>query len=476
MVYYREIYAYPREGYRKNCKELKDINWNELTQVVRIIQKAFQNLVPPDYKEIIEEEAPIITEEAFNPRGWVGTYPIGDCRLQVIPKPDLLSKEQFRQIMEELIGWLELIGPFFESFMNVVCPFEPIFRLLLCIPYSRRLTEYTELALSHFIPRSIVFSEYIGPELRGKPLWSKMPFIRAEEENLLVSSRIKFSFRTLLNFLLVRFHSDLLRETKDILNKLKSLTEEGIPGFLQSWKTYMRYHEGFISSHLWSDLLEESLEINFNSLEVLEKTRRSAKGLWQEIVDLWEAYQSQKSFFFDLKERFDNALKPLSKIYELWCFKKLCDIFEIDRREITEFPCSIHLRHLGEKIIFHYNRRLKKYSGIMSKIPGASPGRPDFILESEGKIVCIMDAKCKSEITIDDAQRFLSYLFDYIYPHNQKIMGLIFYIPTEITEIKQITVKETEIYLVPLTPNTCEGSMKKVASIILSKLKKNIIK
>jgi len=475
MVHYREIYAYPKEGYRKDCKELRDINWNELTLLVRIIQKAYKNLVPPNYKEIIEEEPPIITEETFNPRGWVGTYPVGDYRLQVIPKPDLLTKEQFKQIMKELAGWLELIGSFFESFMSLVCPFEPIFRLLLCMPYSRRLTEYTELAISHFIPRSITFSEYVGPELRGKPLWSKMPFIKAKDTKLLASSRIKFSFRTLPNLLLVRFHLDLLRDMKDLLGKLEGLIEEGIPSFLQYWKAYVRYHEGFISSRLWSDLLKESLEINFNSLEVLEKTRRLARGLWQEIIDLWEAYQSQRAFFFDLKERFDNSLKPLSKIYELWCFKKLCDLFKINREEITKFPCSISARYLEKNIILHYNKRLGKFSEIMKKIPGASPGRPDFAIENKGKIVCIMDAKCKSEIKTDDAQRFLSYLFDYMYPHSQKITGLIFYIPTETTKRKlidkPISVKETKIYLIPLTPDTYNDLKDDIISIIQSSLR-----
>ncbi len=467
MVYYKEIYAWKR--YHKDCEKLKNINWKKLTQLVEIIQN-FQKLIP-DYNEIIEEQAPTIIKDTFEPRGWVGTYPIEDCRLQVIPEPDLLSKEQFRQITEELVGWLESIGSFFESFMNMVCPFEPIFKLLLCIPYSRRLTEYTELILSHFIPRSITFSEYVGPELRGKPLWSKMFFIKAREANLLVSSRVKFSFKSLLNLLLVRFHSDLLRDTKSLLDKITSLAEGGIPVFLQSWKAYMKYHEEFINSRLWNELLEDSLEINFNSLEVLEKIRRSAKNPWQEIIDLWEAYQSQKTFFFDLKERFDIALKPLSKIYELWCFKKLCDTFKIDRREITKFPCSIHSRYLGENIILHYNKKLEKFSGIMKKIPGASPGRPDFAIENKGKIVCIMDAKCKKEIKKDDAQRFLSYLFDYIYPHSQKITGFIFYIPAETTKIEPINVKETEIYLVPLTPDTYMDLMDEIASIVQSKLR-----
>jgi len=461
---YREIYTWTE--YHKNDDELKDIDWDELVKLVNLIRK-FQELIPPDYRERIEEKPPTIIGDTFNPQGWVGTYIIGEYRLRVIPKPELMSIDQFEEIMNELVGWLEFIGPFLEDFLKF-CSYEPIFKFLLCESYSRRLTEYTEIILSHFIPRDILSHEHVGSELRGRPLWKKTLSLKARGTHLLACNKVEFSFRTLPNLLLTRFHTDLLRDMKNLMNTL--IFEEGFPEILQDWKIYTFYHEDFINSHLWSDLLEESWKINFESSEVLEKTRHAARGVWNEIIDLWEAYKAKKAFFFGFEDRFDNAIKPLSKVYELWCFKKLCDIFGIDRKNITEFPCKIRFEYAGKHLRFYYNtnKGLKKYSGIMREIP-VSLGVPDFVIENEEKIACIMDAKCKDELTTDDMQRFLAYIFDYMYPHNERLTGIVFYVSKE-SKIKKIKAKDAEIYLVPMTLSSYPHIKDEVESIIRSTL------
>ncbi|MHA1665592.1 MAG: hypothetical protein ACTSVW_07155, partial [Candidatus Njordarchaeales archaeon] len=187
------------------------------------------------------------------------------------------------------------------------------------------------------------------------------------------------------------------------------------------------------------------------------------------------AYKSRKAFFSRYGERFDNALKPLSKIYEIWCLKKLCDMFNIDRKEITSFPCKIRFKYAGKTLKLYYNTKegLTRYSGIMSKMPGASPGIPDFVIEDQDKIVCIMDAKCKSELSTHDAQRFLSYLYDYMYPHDTRILGLIFYIPKNTTKRDPTPIEvrgKPEIYLVPMSPSTYAAVKDVVESIIQSAL------
>ncbi|MEM1792231.1 MAG: hypothetical protein QXD33_04845 [Nitrososphaerota archaeon] len=450
MVEYRELYTW--NDYHRNCEELKGMNWNELSRCVRFIHE-FEKIIPIEYREKIEEELPTVTDNTFNPGGWVGTYPVGDICLRVVPKPELLSKEQFKEIMNELIGWLEYVGPFLENFLKF-CSYEPIFNLLLCEAYSRYLVEYTEIALSHFIPREMSFREYISYELRGKPLWNKIVFLRARDPNILTYNKIEFILETLLNLLLVRFHADLLKEMKRLVETL-AYREESVPEALQGWRNYMLYHEDFISSPLWSALLGKSMEIDFESFEILERTRRMAKDMWSEVVDLWESYRAKKALFSGFGNRFDNAIKPLSKVYELWCFKKLCDLFGIDRRSIREFPFKGEFKFADKMLRLYYNTKegLSKYSGIMRKIPGVSPGIPDFVLEDteEKKIVCIMDAKCKSELKTEDINRFLAYMLDYIYPCNDKMTGLIFYISRE-EKIMSVEVKNVRIYLIPLIP------------------------
>jgi len=460
------IELYTWREYSKD--ELVEIDWEELSKQVKLFND-LRNLIPAEYREKIEERSPTISEESFNPQGWVGSYFVGEKQLRVVPDPDLIPKDQFEEMMNELTGWLEYLGPFVEDFLKF-CTFEPIFKFLLYESYSRRLIEYTEIVLSHFIPRSVLAREQIGPELRGKPLWKKILSLQTKATCLLAYYKVEFSLRTLTNLLLVRFHTELLREMKELITSLAHMID--MHEIMRDWKVYAKYHEAFINSHPWEELVDESLETIFESLEIIEKARHATKGVWSEILDLWEAYKSRKAFFSRYGERFDNALKPLSKIYEIWCLKKLCDIFNIDRKEVKSFPCKIRFEYAGKALKLYYNTKegLTRYSEIMSKIPGVSPGIPDFVIEDQNKIVCIMDAKCKSELSTDDAQRFLSYLYDYMYPHNTKILGMIFYIPKDTAKIDliPIKVKGTEIYLVPMSPSTYAAIKNTIESIIQS--------
>lgn len=464
------IELYTWSEYNRNDKRLAGIDWEELKRLVKVINK-LQAIIPAEYRKTIEEKLPTISEDYFNPQGWIGTYPVGKNLLRVLPNPELIPKDQFEEMMHELAGWLEYLGPFLEDFLRF-CSLEPIFKLLLCESYSRRLTEYTEIILSHFIPRDVLIKEHISPELRGPLLWEKTLFLKVKASHLLAYSKVEFSFRTLQNLMLVRFHAELLKEMKELMSRLSS--EIGLPEILKNWRVYTQYHEVFLNSPLWRELLEESIETVFESTEILEKIRRTAKGVWSEIIDLWEAYNSHRAFLSGYKDRFDNAPKPLSKVYELWCLKKLCDIFGIDRKEITSFPCKVKFEYANKTLKLYYTteKGLKKYSGIMHEIPGVSLGIPDFVIENEQeeKIVCILDAKCKSKLSTEDAQRFLSYIFDYMYPHNERLTGVIFYIPKNYEKIKTIEVRKTEINLVPMTPSTYMHVKDEIKSIIKSNL------
>jgi len=234
--------------------------------------------------------------------------------------------------------WTKL--PFLEDLFKFYLN-ETALKRLFYVTYSRRLIEYTEILLSHFVPRDVLTREFVGQEFRGTPAWKKIITLRGKGSQLLASRKVGFSLRTLQNMLLTRFHAELLRDMRAFLS---GLGEENLPEFLKIWNIYRLYHEEFINSGIWAGLLESSLQEDFKSLEILERVRRKAKGEVTEIVDLWEAYITNKSFFADFRRRFDTALKPLSKIYELWCFKKLCDILEIDKRSIRKFPCRISFK------------------------------------------------------------------------------------------------------------------------------------
>mgnify|MGYP007084715461 CR=1 FL=1 len=122
----------------------------------------------------------------------------------------------------------------------------------------------------------------------------------------------------------------------------------------------------------------------------------------------------------------------------------------------------------GKERRLYYNTIAGLDSGIMSQIP-VSPGRPDFVLESERKVVCIIDAKCKIELDIEDAQRILSYILDYLYPNQKRLVALIFYISKE-EKIKRIMVKDCEIYLIPMIPSSYSQVEEEIRRILESTL------
>ncbi|ADB58824.1 hypothetical protein [Archaeoglobus profundus] len=445
--------------------DLKGIDWNLLKTYINDLRKFSRNLLADD---LIEEDLPRIDDEKFNPGGWVGVYDLGRDIIKVVPDPERLSEDEFDEIRRELIGWLEAIGPasreLFGKYMDT-----SIFERRLYATFSRHLIGYTEIALSHFIPRNVLFEDYTGRELRGKPVWDKIVPLRAKGSQLLVSRKISFDLRSLSNLLLTRFHAELLRK----INRLfEAFGLEKTPKFLEELERYRRYHEKFISESVFSELLEEALEIDFEYPEILEKVRKSTKGVSLEVIDLWEAYIGKKAFLTDFERVFDIALKPLSKIYELWCYKKLCEILKISEDYIRENPNSVPFELNGKVGTLHYNppRGLSKYSEIMKKQIGVSPGRPDFAIEFDGKITCVMDAKCKTKLDTSDVQRLLSYLLDYVYPRLDRLVAVIFYLSKEQKDpIRSAHVRNCEIYLVSLTPKTYSDDLvEKIEHIVES--------
>ena len=453
-----ELQAWKR--YSKN-KELQNINWEKLRQQVNQLG-AYQRKFPRS--DLIEENPPTIEGSEFMPGGWIGTYKIEEKLIRVVPNPEKIPTEELDQIRRELLGWLEYIGPFLEDLFKFYFN-ETVFKRQLYATFSRRLIEYTEILVSHFLPRDSLTKEYVGQELRGPPSWKKTLTLRSKGSSLIASRRVVFTLRTISNLLVTRFHAELLRDMNQFL---ASLELEDSSDFGKAWKIYRMRHEEFTNTGIWADFLEESLDQAFESLDVLAELRMKAKPGMLEIVDLWEAYITNRLFLSDFGNRFDSALKPLSKIYELWCFKKLCDILEIDRRSIRSLPCRTTFKFLGRKARLWYNttKGLGKYSGLMKQLSN-SIGRPDFAFEIGRNITCIIDAKCKFSLDKSDAQRFLSYLFDYQYPKREQFVGIIFYISKRET-IRRIKLKNCEISMVSMTPSTYPDVKDEIRDIIES--------
>lgn len=82
-----------------------------------------------------------------------------------------------------------------------------------------------------------------------------------------------------------------------------------------------------------------------------------------------------------------------------------------------------------------------------------------------------MDAKCKTgkNLSIDDLQRFLSYMLDYVYPNKEQMTGIIFYLDKE-KMVKKIRSKNCKLYLISMAPSSYDKVKEKVKQIIYSSL------
>ncbi|MEM2023400.1 MAG: hypothetical protein QXU87_10180 [Candidatus Caldarchaeum sp.] len=445
-----EIYTW--YSYRRDEQPLVSINWNSLISAVKSVNLLIDSL-PQEHRQRIEEPKPFLDQDSFNPQGWVGTYNLGGSLLRVIPNPELLSREDFYSMVRELIGWAEYVGPFFEDFLRFYCC-EPTFKFLFPLSYSNHLKTYTELIVSHFIPRRIVSEEKVGYELSGPLVWSKALYTFLGQQNTLVFKKTRTNLNTLTNMLLVRFHAEILKDINAVYRQITCSFSNEFGELQQAIKTSILYHNEFIGSNPWNSLLQQSVVEDFESATTYQKLRNEARGVWSELVDLWESYRSKKSELTNFGKRFDSAIKPLSKLYELWCLKKLCEILNIDNDKIKNFSQLIFFEMQEQSCKLHYGRSLHEFSGILSNL-GIDPGIPDFLIQCDREILCVIDAKCKTELRLHDMQRFLSYLLDYMYPRRNKMTGIILHAKST-EEISHLRVRDLDLYLVPMLPSSFE--------------------
>jgi hypothetical protein len=426
-----------KESQFKSKQELEKagVDWDKLQSVLKRIEPLVR-LAKQKYD--IEEEPPKITGEIFNPGSWIGSYP--GVNIRVVPEK--IRGIEYEQMRNEVVGWIEVLGaPFFLSLLPFF-PSELLAREALYTSYSSVLINYTESLLSHQLPREMNLKEYVGPELRGRALWRKTLELRLKDPTKIVSQQVKFTFRTLPNTLLTRFHITLARGLS------------GISAFCDLYEGSRKYHTDFVSSGLPVDLLDHSLEVDFSDPEILERTRKASSREMEDIIDLWEAFLERRTLLLDIEKRFDAALKPMSKVYELWCLKVLCDILEIKPpppEKLRIRPWEFKLKDGGK---LYYNKVPKKKSGILGQIL-RKVGKPDYAISIGNKVVCVADAKYREfkNIGLADYQRFLSYILDFVYPSKNELVGLVFHISKHESH-PPIECKQCKIFHISLRPYT----------------------
>lgn len=409
------------ETYAQYTKEelgISDDDWKALIEYVNSIKGALrEEATDVGGVEEVEESPPSISDETFDPGGWVGLYP---GNVTVVPSH--ISEDEYQALLSETQRWVEIIG---ATTIETTLPLSSdilIDARARLAAYSKALIELTETVQSHRLPVEVQRPRRRGFEPEGRPMFQETIREAARGSQQVVSEEIRFSFDTLLNHLLVRFHVELLTEMHDLADRY--------PYYKSAFSSQIDYHRDFIDSGIPSRLVEEAIKTDLTSPAVIAEARRESTDEMAEVVDLWEAFQRDIGMELSLSNKLNTAVKPISKLYELWCLGILLDVL----KEITGYEpeiSSIEKEYrFGNDLRLYYNRPLRTHSRYLRDNLNVGPGQPDFALEIGGKIVWIGDAKFKTDMRLSDYQRFITYLIDLLPPQNE---SMIFYVEDDPT-------------------------------------------
>ena len=396
----------------------------------------------------VEENPPQISADEFSPGGWVGLYP-GDITVV----PDHLSDDEYETLLDETQRWIEIIGA------NTIATALPLSSDILIdsraklATYSKALIDLTETVQAHRLPVEVRRTRRRGLAPEGRPLFEETVRESAQGSQQIVSEEVTFTFDTLLNHLLVRFHIELLSEMRELAAEYTY--------YRTAFTPQIDYHDDFVNSGIPSNLIDQAIDTDFAAPSVIDEARREAAGDMAKIVDLWEAFQRGQSMELVLSNRLNSAVKPMSKLYELWCLGLLLTALEGITGRQPENRTDIDRGYqFGSRFTLYYNKRFRTASKYLKPNFGVTPGEPDFAIEVDGDIVWIGDAKFKTDVKLADYQRFLTYLLDLLPPDQE---SAILYLGSGIPAKK---VRDYTIKHLPLRPGHADRMEQEINKVI----------
>ncbi|MUV56072.1 hypothetical protein [Halogeometricum sp. CBA1124] len=367
----------------------------------------------------IEERVPEITykygTQVFSPKGWVGRYP-GD----IMVVPGKLSQNEYEQLITDVAGWLEMWSvPTAAAIMPLVAR-ESNEPQAMTLGYSRAVIELTESVLSHRPHVEVTRRPTRGPAMQGRLLVEQTVSEWGSGNKELVTERTEFSVETLPNLLIIRFHL-ALANALDELAIVNTSIRRGID-------EYRHYHLQFIEDGLPGDLLDQAISTDFTDSTVLSNTREAATGTLNELVDLWEAYQSHTTLSVSFGEQLSIGIKPVSKMYEVWVLQILLDeIASILDMAPSTPDDNLNKFEFTSDVTLHYDRPLTEYSHHLDELV-ENPGRPDYALSVDDAVTWIGDAKFRPlrNIELADYQRLFGYSGDLLPATGEHCVSILY--------------------------------------------------
>ncbi|ELZ45635.1 hypothetical protein C464_11975 [Halorubrum coriense DSM 10284] len=387
---------------------IADDNWAQLQSYLTNVRDTVDAV---RRSQGIEEDPPTIRRDnRFMPHGWVGSYPGG---VDVVP--DKVSEETYNRFLTESRGFIESIG---LNTAEAVLPFAPDVledARALYLRYSESCLELTEPLLAARLPITVEPETYVGHELRGTPDFATTVVKRSQGRRVTASTSVHFSIETLGTRLLYQFNYVLRERLRD----LRDTFDIDTPQVRQR----IAYHDGVCRERLPAQLTRQPATELFLDADEIATLQDEATDQIADLANLWAAYKQRLSTELDPSKRYDAAIKPASKVFELWCLVQILNALrgrfgqETRPDAGTTFPKRFIF---DDRITLHYDRSKTSDSRYIKPLlrpaPNRRAGAPDFMIEIDGDIRWIADAKFQNATDIDlgGAQRFLSYVTDYL--------------------------------------------------------------
>lgn len=440
----------------RNNSQLTDEQWQELQTYVESLRKGLDRTTEelPDVKEP-DDEPPQITDSWFKPWGWIGEYPGG-----VRVRANRFDETEEKQLLDDVGGWATMIGgTTFQAAFPLGADVLVDHRGHIA-GYSQALVELTEELTSGRLPTIVNKTRNRGRAPDGRPVFQETMQATAQGSREIVTESLEFSFDTPANHLLIQFHAILAERMRTL--------SESYQLYADAFERQLQYHDRFMTKPIPQKLFETAITADLTKPGLLSELRHGSTGPMMEIVDLWEAFQRNRSLELEIRNHLNTAVKPISKVFELWCLGHLLETLE----EITDSRAStsgIKGRYIfGDEVELHYNRSLDYYSDYLTPEFGVSPGEPDFALLRGNEVVWVGDAKCSSWNSLDvkSYQRFFSYLLDLL---EEGRTGSLLYVDTN-HGISNQKVRGYMVEHIPIRPTDTETGLTAIESRLRSAL------
>lgn len=469
-----EVQEYKLLSKTKVREKYSELQWKELC--------LYTSFLSGWAKERGIEDIPEIKGDNLEFKSFIGKYHLENSEKPLCIKVNnnKLPENDYQKILTETNEWCNLLGPTIISQLHLITPLDKEDKIL---SYSNQLVELTDLSQNTFLTPLIE-----NPIVTGQTVFGRIDLVRTSRlltqgQTQIVSIKTKVITETLPLLLLLRFNIEVSKALQDFINKIrdpKSDENEVRISIERIARKNLLYHMDFVFNPRFNQLINRALDTDFFDPDILDQTSRQSKGnpVFQDVILLWEGYSSGKVLLSSL---FDTllggyALKPMSKIYELWLLKTLDSIIKIKYGTpvVKIHPKgSMTFKYLrnGKNIILNYNisipRKWKRFE------PKSVSMRPDFVIAikqgRETVPVLIADAKYKETPKNSDKQQMMAYILATGWGGSVVYMvGSILYIGTkEVRATTRLVRKEpnAEIKLINVRPNS---SLDELESLVYS--------